>query len=285
MTDGSTSSTYLPYPYFGAQPSLRDKMVASRVFGTKELEAPTMERYGKVLRPLCELCLEKGITNIPKVMIAKSKVQNASLTGEGTMLISDGLTETLSETEMRAVIMHELEHYQKKEITSVIGHAMGFVADFAIGLFGGRAIEHYAGTHFKHPALQRLAAHGVPTLATHYLVFAPAHAYFQHRNEYEADLEGAKTVGFDNMIGVLRYFDELYTNRHEQIPSNVVKRIMDKGILGNIATVIFPFDDHPTFKDRIARLEKERPKYPDSHVSQVQAEQHKLIAPSTLTLQ
>lgn len=284
MSDGLTNVAYLPYPYFGAQPTLRDRMVASRVFGTKELEAPTMEKYEKVLKPLCELCSEKGIANIPKVMIAKSKVQNASMTGDGTMLISDGLTETLNETEMRAVIMHELEHYQKKEISSVIGHALGFLTDLVVGFFGGRALDRAIESRVLNPHIQHFFSHAIPALGTHYLVVAPAHAYFQRKNEYEADLEGAKTVGFDNMIGVLRYFDELYENRHQQIPRNVVKRIIDKGVMGNVTAVIFPFEDHPTFKDRIARLEEARARQPDTQVSHVQAEQQKLVAPSTPTI-
>ena len=270
MSTGESSTTaafYLPYPHIGVTPTMRDRAVSNRVFGTRDIEPANLQKHAHILKPLCELCAEKGITNIPPVMIAKSPVQNASMTGSGTMIISDGLVETLNESEMRAIIMHELEHYQKKEMTSVIAHALGFIVDFAVGIFGGNKIDKMIKSNILNPYVQHAATHVLPGLATHYIVVAPAHAYFQRKGEYAADLEGATTVGFDNMIGVLKYFDELYENKHKAIPTSIVTRIKDKGMMGNIADVVFPFADHPTFKERIAHLEEARKSHPETHVS------------------
>lgn len=272
------------YPHIGITPSASDINVANRVFGTTELIPATPDRHAKIMQPLCELCAQKGITEIPRLMIAKSPVHNASVTSEGTLIISEGLSESLNENEIRAVIMHELDHYKKREHDSTIAHAIGFLADFLTGLFVGRKIDEAVDNHskLKHmPRLGKFISHTVPAAALHYLVVAPSHALFKRRSEFKADLEAAQTVGYDNVIGVLKFFDELYISKNGESPRNVITRVRNNSVLDNVTAVLFPFPDHPSFKERIEKLEEAKAKEPNTRVNSV--ELHHVIqnAPSS----
>jgi len=272
------------YPHIGITPSASDMNVARRVFGTTELIPATPDRHAKIMQPLCELCAQKGITQIPRLMIAKSPVKNASVTGEGTLIISEGLTESLNADEIRAVIVHELDHYKKREHDSTIAHAIGFLADFFTGLFVGRKIDDFVEHNSKlknMPRIGKFISHTVPAAALHYLVVAPSHALFKRRSEFNADLEAAHTVGYDNVIGVLKFFDELYESKNGVRPRNIITRVRSNSVLDNVTAVLYPFPDHPTFKERIEKLEEAKAKDPSTRVSSAQLQQGIQNAPSS----
>lgn len=276
------------YPHFGIMPSAGDIRVAKRVFGTSEIIAASPSHHASIIKPLCELCETKGIKDVPKLMIARSPVQNASVTSEGTLIVSEGLVETLNQDEMRAVIVHELDHYKKRETSSVIAHAVGFLADFFVGLFGGRKIDHIIENNSKlqkMPRVGKFISHTIPALGLHYLVVAPTHALFRRRSEFEADKEAAQTVGYENVIGVLKFFDELYESRRgDQHPRTIINRVRSNSVLDNVTAVLYPFPDHPTFKERIEKLEKERAVDPNTRVTAMELQAQIQNAPSTYTV-
>lgn len=276
------------YPHFGISPTAGDIRVARRVFGTEILEAASPARHANIMMPLCELCEKKGIRDVPKLMIAKSPVQNASVTSEGTLIVSEGLVETLNQDEMRAVIVHELDHYKKRETSTVIAHAVGFLADFLVGLFGGRKIDSWFEGNPKlktMPRVGKFLSHTVPAFGLHYLVVAPTHALFRRRSEFEADKEAAQTVGYENVIGVLKFFDELYESKYaEQQPRTIINRVRSNSVLDNVTAILYPFPDHPSFKERIEKLEKARASDPNTRVTAVELQPQIQNAPTTHTI-
>lgn len=143
----------------------------------------------------------------------RSRHSNAFFTGFGgfrKIVLFDTLIEQLSESELEAVLAHEIGHYKKKHIPKMLMiSAMSSLLGFFIVAWLARQDWFYRAFGFEPgniaPALLLFALlSGVVTFW-----FSPLAHWLSRKHEYEADAFAAKVMSeADSLIGALRKLNE-----------------------------------------------------------------------------
>ena len=192
---------------------------------------------------------------MPAIYIIEEDSPNAFATGRNpsnaAIAVTSGLTERLTQKELKGVVAHELAHIINRDIliatvSAVFAAAISSLASFAL-IFGGRGSDRPTN-----PALIILLAFVTPVAAT---IIQMA---ISRSREYEADRIGASlTKDPNSLASALQKIDEISrtknfdtVQRHpETAQMMIISPLMKKGFRELFAT-------HPSTSERIFRLNK-----------------------------
>jgi heat shock protein HtpX len=221
---------------------------------------------------------------MPEVGIYASKEINAFATGpvnDTLIAFSSNLVNTMSMEEISGVIGHELSHlinYDLRRILLVQGIFDTFYWLFSFLLFWAvfrpQRDEEQKEDHgefiswiFKFVFFQMVA--NIMRLLGILIIF-----WYNRKRELDADLQGAKIVGLDNMLKTLRKL--LYLENKDWIVDGIdltEDEIIQQGEPNSVSLLKFNpenkkrgfldlFRTHPPLEERIKRLEKLRKRKP-----------------------
>lgn len=214
---------------------------------TEQENAHIWRRIAPMTRELCR----RMDLPMPRLWVLPEPSPNAFATGRNpqhsSVAVSAGLLELMNDTEVEAVIAHELAHIKNRDIlissiAATIGAAITSLARFAF-FFGGRHDEEEGG--------------GNPFVGLLMMLLAPIAALLiqmaiSRTREYAADATAAKYTGSPmGLVNALRKLD----NFSKRIPMDASPAMSHMYIfppaLGGLAQL---FSTHPATEKRIAAL-------------------------------
>ena len=223
---------------------------AARAKPLPESEAPGIHRMVR------ELSQSAGLP-MPRVYITPDSQPNAFATGRNpknaVVALTQGITQTLREDELRGVIAHELAHIRNRDIligsvAAAIAMGITLVARMAMwgAMFGGGGRGGRGGGN----AIGLLAMAILAPLAAAVLQMAVSRS-----REYEADRVGARVSGSGEPLA--RALEKLHAHA-KQVPMNVNPAMEQAYIVspftGRKANFANLFSTHPPVEERIRRL-------------------------------
>jgi heat shock protein HtpX len=229
---------------------------AARAQPVSESEAPALYRIVRELTTAARMPM-------PKLYVTPDSQPNAFATGRNenhaAVAVTQGITQLLSEDELRGVLAHELAHVKNRDIligsvAAAIAMGITFIARMVMwgsmfGGFGGGDREE-GGNAFGLLALALLAP-----MAAFVLQMAVSRS-----REYEADRSGARLL--NNGEPLARALEKLHVTS-KRIPMNVDPAHASMFIVNPLAgrNVNFKslFMTHPPVEERIQRLRSWRP--------------------------
>lgn len=218
---------------------------------------PLSKKQAPGLYDMVEDLAKKMRLPMPKLYITKDKQANAFATGRSpshaAVAVTQGILDTLSKEELRAVLAHELSHVQNRDIliatiAAVLASAISFIGNMVMyrGFFGGRDEDNRGGG-----MLTLFAALLVPLGAS--LV----QLAISRQREFGADETGAKTIGNGEPLAaaLLAIHDSTkrIPMRHNPAFSSLyIENPFEKKGGGLLKL----FSTHPPVEERVARLRK-----------------------------
>ncbi|MGV3772947.1 MAG: M48 family metallopeptidase [Verrucomicrobiales bacterium] len=143
----------------------------------------------------------------------RSRHSNAFFTGFGRfrkIILFDTLISQLKESELEAVLAHEIGHYKKKHIPKMlVASTIGLLAGFGCIAYLSQQTWFYSSFGFPHGKI--VSVFLIFTLASGLFTFwiTPLSNLISRKFEYEADDYAATTVGeAEPLIGALRKLNE-----------------------------------------------------------------------------
>ncbi len=230
------------------------KWMAKRSTGLQVIESPRNNTERWLIETVQRQARQAGI-GMPEVGIFDSPQPNAFATGmnknDALVAVSTGLLQSMSQTEVEAVLGHEVSHVANGDMVTM-GLLQGVLNTFVIlfsriiGMLVDRAIfkiergigpGYFIGSIIAELVLGILAA-----------IIAK---WFSRRREYRADTGGAALAGKQNMIAALRRLQSV----HE--PQDLPGELAAFGISGSIMKSGLQklLMSHPPLEERIAALE------------------------------
>ncbi len=224
---------------------------ASRAQPLDEAEAPGIYRMVRELTTAANMPM-------PRLYITPDQQPNAFATGrnERTALVAvtQGITQILTEDELRGVISHELAHIRNKDIligsvAAAIAMGITFMARMLMwgAMFGGMGGSDDEGG-------------GNPLGALALMILAPIAAMMlqmaiSRSREYEADRLGARLSGSGEPLA--RALEKLH-NASQKVPMNInpaqAQAYIVIPLTGRNVAFRNLFTTHPPVEERIARL-------------------------------
>jgi heat shock protein HtpX len=198
---------------------------------------------------------------MPEVWVYDSPDPNAFATGpsknNSMVAVSTGLLNNLKESEVKAVLAHEMGHVYNGDMftTTILMGLMNTFVHFISNLVyqtvaqPGRDEE---GNQSGSPILGFIVYFVLNTVLS-ILAMIPI-SWFSRRREYAADAFSAKVYGKDSMISALQAIDR-WVNRaqFEYQPQDALATMK---IAGNSSGFMHLFATHPPIEERIAALER-----------------------------
>ena len=227
-----------------------DKL-ALKMSGAKPLDP---HKY-KDLYTMIEELTHKMKLPMPKLYITPERQANAFATGRdpshASVAVTQGILDTLSKDELRAVLAHEMGHVKNRDIlvasvAAVLASAISFIANMAMwGGFSNNNENRGSG------ALGIVVALLVPIAAS---VIQMA---ISRQREYGADETGAKTIGDGEPLAkaLLAIHD---TTRRAPMKTNPAfsSLYIDNPLGGLGGSMVNLFSTHPPVEERVKRLRK-----------------------------
>lgn len=227
-----------------------DKL-ALKMSGAKPLDP---HKYRELYAMIEELAQRMKMP-MPKLYITPERQANAFATGRdpnhASVAVTEGILETLSKDELRAVLAHELGHVKNRDIlvasvAAVLASAISFIANMAMwGGFSGNSENR--GNGF----LGIIVALLVPIAAS---IIQMA---ISRQREYGADETGAKTIGDGEPLAkaLLAIHD---TTRRAPMRTNPAfsSLYIDNPLGGVGGSMLKLFSTHPPVEERVKRLRK-----------------------------
>jgi heat shock protein HtpX len=224
---------------------------ASRAQPLDEAEAPGIYRMVRELTTAANMPM-------PRLYITPDQQPNAFATGRNertaVVAVTQGITQILSEDELRGVISHELAHIRNKDIligsvAAAIAMGITFMARMLMwgAMFGGMGGSDDEGG-------------GNPLGALALMILAPIAAMMlqmaiSRSREYEADRLGAGLSGSGEPLA--RALEKLH-NASQKVPMNInpaqAQAYIVNPLTGRNVAFRNLFTTHPPVEERIARL-------------------------------
>ena len=224
--------------------------IALRAAGAKPISESDAPRLYQIVRELCT----RADLPMPRLYIIPQDQPNAFATGRNpkhsAVAVTSGITQLLSEDELRGVIAHELAHVKHRDIliTSVaaaIGTAITYLA-YMLMWFGGEDDSPVG-------LVGSLALVLLAPIAATIIQLAVS-----RQREFGADAGGAAISGNpESLASALLRLEEgskampMEVNQATE-PLYIVKPFSGKGIAGLFST-------HPPIEERVRRLRQMRP--------------------------
>jgi heat shock protein HtpX len=250
------SSTALLFLFFAALLNMgsyffSDKiaLAMSRAKPISESEAP---RLYQIVR---DLCTRAGLP-MPRLYMIPVDQPNAFATGRNpkhsAVAVTRGITQLLSEDELRGVLGHELTHVKNRDIlitsvASTIGAAITYL---------GYMLLWFGGGDDNNSPLGLVGALAMVLLAP--LAATIIQLAISRQREYAADAGGAEITGNpESLASALLRLEEgakampMQVNQAAE-PLYIVKPFAGKGFANLFST-------HPPIEDRVRRLRQMRP--------------------------
>jgi heat shock protein HtpX len=228
-----------------------DKLALS-MSGAKPLDPVKYKDLYKMVEDLTQ----KMHLPMPKMYITPERQANAFATGRGpghaSVAVTQGILETLSKDELRAVLAHEMGHVKNRDIlvasiAAVLASAISFIANMA--MWGG--FSNNSEDNRGSGALGIVVALLVPIAAS---VIQMA---ISRQREYGADETGAKTIGSGEPLAqaLLAIHD---TTRRAPMRTNPAfsSLYIDNPLGGLGGNMMNLFSTHPPVEERVKRLRK-----------------------------
>jgi len=224
---------------------------ASRAQPLDEVEAPGIYRMVRELTTAANMPM-------PRLYITPDQQPNAFATGRNertaVVAVTQGITQILTEDELRGVISHELAHIRNKDIligsvAAAIAMGITFMARMLMwgAMFGGMGGGDDEGG-------------GNPLGALALMILAPIAAMMlqtaiSRSREYEADRLGARLSGSGEPLA--RALEKLH-NASQKVPMNInpaqAQAYIVNPLTGRNVAFRNLFTTHPPVEERIARL-------------------------------
>jgi heat shock protein HtpX len=219
----------------------------ARAMPVSEQEAPELYRIVRGLSQAADLPM-------PRLYVTPAAQPNAFATGRNehhaAVAVTQGITQILTEDELRGVLAHELAHVKNRDIligsvAAAIAMGITFVARIAMfgAFFGGRDDDSGGG-------LGALLMIFLAPIAAMLIQFA-----ISRSREFEADRVGARLAGTGEPLA--RALEKLHETA-KRVPMDVhpaqAQAYIVNPLTGRTAQFANLFSTHPPLEERIARL-------------------------------
>lgn len=204
-----------------------------------------------------KLSYEAGLVNIPEVGIYPSQDVNAFATGpskkRSLIAISEGLFHRMSQSELEAIIGHEISHIANGDMVTMTllqGVANAFV------MFLARVLA-FALSGFNNRNRSSFFSYWIFTFIFEILFMAVGTlvlSFFSRRREFRADQGGAKLAGKEKMIQALLTLQSI---QHKEPMPKEPSGFNSLKISSNKKGFHHLFASHPPLEERIAQLKRE----------------------------
>lgn len=240
----SVAAVYALIQYFAAS------KLATAMSGAKEIQKKDNPRLYRIVE---NLAITTGLPT-PKVYLIDDPAPNAFATGRdpknAIVAATTGLLDVMNDTELEAVMAHEMGHVQNYDIRVsmiVFGlvSAIGILADLFLHMlwFGGNDRKDTS------PAVMVI---GIVAIILAPLIAGLVQMAVSRQREYLADSTGAMTTrhpeGLVSALEKLRDHGKPMKKQHSATAHLFFSNPLKKGFFGNL------FSTHPPLDDRIARL-------------------------------
>jgi heat shock protein HtpX len=221
----------------------RVALAMSRAKPLSEEEAP---RLHQIVR---ELAHSAGLP-MPRLYVIPASQPNAFATGRSpkraAVAVTEGITQLLSESELRGVLAHELAHIRNRDtliqsVAATIGGAITWIA-YSLLFFGGEEDDSPLGM---------VAALAMVLLAP--IAATIVQLAISRQREYAADATGARIAGSPNALAdALERLEAGARAMPMQVnaaaePLYIVKPLSGQGVASLFST-------HPPIEERVRRL-------------------------------
>jgi heat shock protein HtpX len=228
-----------------------DKL-ALKMSGAKPISESEAPRLYQIVRELCT----RADLPMPRLYMIPADQPNAFATGRNpkhsAVAVTRGITQLLSEDELRGVLAHELAHVKHRDIliqsvAATIGAAITYLGYMLMWFGGGEDNDSPFGL------IAMLALVLLAPLAATIIQLS-----ISRQREYAADARGAELTGTpESLASALLRLEEgakaipMQVNQAAE-PLFIVKPFSAKGI-GSL------FSTHPPIEERVRRLRQMRP--------------------------
>ncbi len=230
-----------------------DKVVL-KMQGAQPLDS---NRYAGVERAVRDLT-QKDNLPMPKLYFVDTPIPNAFATGRSpkhaAVAVTKGITELLSETELKAVLAHELGHVKNRDmlvstVAATVAGAISFLAEMA---FWGGAIFGSSDEEGDNNIVGGIAMMLLAPLAASMIQMAVSRS-----REYGADAHGAKLMGRgDDLAAALLKIESIKPRLAGLRPSprqEATAHLMFANLF-NMRGMASLFSTHPSTASRVERL-------------------------------
>lgn len=227
------------------------KQMARMMLDCYQITQPKNQAERVIYGAVQEIAQRLHIT-MPEVWVYESPDPNAFATGpsknNSMVAVSTGLLNNLKDTEVQAVLAHEMGHVYNGDMftTTILAGLMNtFVYFIAMWVRRFFAERDQAG--------MGILVSMVLQIVLGMLAMIPISWFSRHR-EYAADAFSAKVYGKNAMIAALRGIDQ-WVNR-AQFEHSAQDALATMKISGKSSGFLHMFATHPPMEDRIAALQR-----------------------------
>ncbi len=223
--------------------------VALAVNGAKEIEKRDNPRLYRIVE---NLSITTG-TPMPKIYVMNDSAPNAFATGRdpkhASVTATTGLLEIMEDSELEAVMAHEMGHIQNYDIRVMMivfacVSIIGLMSDFLLRMM-------WWGDEDNQSPIALIVAIAVAILAP--IVALLVQMAVSRRREYLADATGALTTRYpDGLVSALQKLKETSTATKKQ-NSSTAHLFFANPLKGKSVAKLF--STHPPLEDRIRKLQ------------------------------
>lgn len=238
------------------------KQMARAMLDCEQITQPRSQAEQVIYGSVQEIAQRLGIT-MPEVWVYNSPDPNAFATGpsknNSMVAVSTGLLQNLKDTEVKAVLAHEMGHVYNGDMftTTVLAGLMNtfvhYISNFLSSMVGQPSgQDREEGSSTGNPILA-LVVYIVLQVVLSFLAMIVV-SWHSRRREFAADAFSAKVYGKESMIGALRGIDR-WVSRTQFQPSGQ-DALATMKISGNSSGFMHLLATHPPIEERVAALEQ-----------------------------